>query len=267
MVDYNYNDIKKAYRQLGVKKNRVVFVQSDLACLGAYEIMEKEAISGAHLRALLELLGKGGTIVVSTPSLSLCNTDIPFDLKRTPSEGGILSEYVRRYRGALRSFHPFVSFAAIGKDAREICSNVSRHSFGPETPMVRMIDRDTLFLSLGFHPSITCQTIHQVEMDMGVPYRYVREYMHPVVRKSGIEREPFYMYVWYYECNIKKNDNVEIWHKFQAGNEVKEAMLGRGKIYSYSMCEFYRCGVDFLKDNLYRLLEEVPRKKPYSRKM
>jgi aminoglycoside 3-N-acetyltransferase len=130
-----------------------------------------------------------------------------------------------------------------------------------------MIDKDTLFLSLGYHPRITCRAIHHAEMDMGVPYRYVREYMHPVVRGSKTRREPFYMYVWYYGCNIKKNYNTKIWPRFRSAYKVKKASLGRGEIYSYSMREFYECALDLFRDDLYILLKEIPKKKPYKRKM
>ena len=267
MIDYKYKDIKKSYKKAGVSKGKVVFLESDLASLGRYETMEKNAITSSHLRTLMELVGKDGTIVVPTDSISLCNTNTPFNLEKTPSEMGIFSEYIRQQKKAVRSFHPFISFTAIGKGACQICKSTSRHAFGPETPMARMIDKNALFLIIGLQPRLTCSTVHQVEVDMGIPYRYVREYMHPVIRKKRIKKEPFYMYVWYYECDIKKNDKTRLWDRFKSKYEVKESALGRGKIYSYSMREFYKCAVDLFKDNLYILLEEIPKKKPYRKKM
>lgn len=267
MNNYKYSDIKKAYKKLGVGKNKIVFVESNLSCLGVYEIINKEAISEAHLRALRELVGDGGTIVVPTASFSLMNTNTPFDLKNTPSERGIFSEYVRQQKGVTRSFHPFGSYTALGRYAKDICHNVSRHAYGPETPMGRMINKDTLFISVGLRPATTCSTIHLVEMLAGVPYRYHREYMHPVTRRGKIAQEPFYMYVWYHQCNIQRNDKEALWKDFQLKHEVREAFIGRGKIYSYSMKEFYEYAMKAFRNNMYLLLKEIPAKRPYVEKM
>ena len=42
MFDYRYEDIKRAYKNLGVAEGKVIFVQSDLACLGVFESPDKK---------------------------------------------------------------------------------------------------------------------------------------------------------------------------------------------------------------------------------
>ena len=267
MSDYSYNDIVDAYSKIGARKDSCVFIESDLACLGIYEDMSGEHLPRAHLQALQKLIGKGGTIIVPTASESLRNTSMPFDINSTSSEEGVFSEIVRVHPDSLRSFHPFVSWSAIGLSAKEICSDTSRQAFGSETPMERMIQKDTLFISVGLHPTITCQTVHQAGICMGVPYRYVREYYHPVVREEKICIEPFYMYVWYVQSNIKKDYNKKIWSAFINNYEIREVKLGRGKIYSYSMKDFFRCSIDEHKRDMYVLLENEPVNKPYLKTM
>lgn len=264
-MDYNYKDIKEAYKKLGVDRGRIVLLKTDLRYLGSYGNTDQEGVLRDHFNVLSDLLDLSeGTLVVATGSLSLCNTDKPFDRDKTPSEYGVLTEYIRKREGSVRSFHPFMSYTAIGKHAQAICEDVSRHSFGPETPEARMIDLDTLCISVGLHPRSTCSTVHHIETIMGVPYRYTKEFLHPVVRNSSVHKELFYMSVWYKQCQIKRNQNKKILHNFcKLSNVIKKVELGRGNVYSYSIVDFYKSTTKLFKDDIYVYLDEIPESRPY----
>lgn len=265
MARYTYQDIVAAYKKLGVEKGRLVFLGTDLRYLGPYGEPGRDALLKAHFQALDELIDLGkGNLMVCTSSTYLCNTDTPYDAKNTPSELGVLTEYIRKQPGAVRSDHAFVSHSAIGSHAEHICHDVSRHAYGPHTPMERAIELDALFVSIGLHPRLTCSVVHHAEHLMAVPYRYTKEFLHPVVRGSGMTTEPYYMYVWYRACNIKKNRNVKIYRKFlERGHELREEHLGEGLVYSFSLRELFSHILDMFRDNIYEFLDEVPEEKPY----
>ncbi len=123
---YTKADIAATYREVGVKRGQTVYVTSDLGRLMKFEIPGKSAILEAHLDVLQDLVGGHGNIVVPTASMQICNTEIPFDLAATPShQVGIFSEFIRTRAGALRSFHPFVSYTALGHDKRAFTEDVS----------------------------------------------------------------------------------------------------------------------------------------------
>jgi|TARA_B100001964_G_C14261974_1_gene616167 aminoglycoside 3-N-acetyltransferase len=262
---YSYQDLIAAYREVGVEQNKVIYWTGDLTPLMKFDRPGKKAVLGAHCDALRELIGSGGTLVVPTGS-SLRNTDIPFDTNETGSEMGVFTEYVRQSQGAYRSCHPFVSYAAIGKHAKTVTENVARHAYGPETPEDRMISLDTTSVSVGLHPRLTCSVIHHVEMLMGVPYRYTKGCLHPVVRGGEIMNEPFYEYLWHKETLLGEleasvrllNKNRNIWSYFTANHELKMVRVGRGRIYAYSMAEFYRCAIELFRDDIYIWLRELP---------
>lgn len=260
-MDYGFEELKKAYRDLGVTKGRVVLIKSDLRLLGGYGPMtQRSAPLHAHYDILAELVNLDeGTLVVPTVTTYLCNTDTPFDPVMSRSQTGVLSEFIRTRPESVRSHHAFVSYSAVGRQAEEICLNVSRHSFGPASPKDRLIERNALCISIGLEPRWTCSTIHHVEMVMGVPYRYTKEFVHPVVYPEGMRREPFYMPVWYRSLNLKRNRNVKIFkHFFSMGYSVAEAAIGRGRIYSYSILDFYKAAVDYLRTDIYGWLDEPP---------
>ena len=261
---YTYAELLDAYEALGVSRGKTVYVTSDLTRLRQFEDKGKKAVLEAHHRALSALVGATGTIVVPTGTINLCNTETVFDPHRTPSyQVGVLSEYLRQMPDAKRSFHPFVSYAAIGPNAGRIVEGVSRHAFGPETPEARMVDLDALSVSVGLYPRYSCSTLHQVEQVMAVPYRYVKEYMHPVVRDGNVVREPFYQYVWYRDADIKRNYGKWIFQRFTEDHEIGRVEIGRGRIFSYSMREFVATACTMVREDPYIWCETPPTIRPW----
>ena len=208
---YSYQNIIDAFKKIGVTKGKTVLVKSDLRFSGPFEKPNKKSTLESYFNALSEVVSLGeGTIVVPTASHKLINTAIPFDLKNTPSQLGVLNEYIRLKDESVRSFHPFDSYTAIGKNATPICEDVSKHAYGLETPKSRLIDSDAMCVTIGLQPRFCSSSPHHIEMLMGVPYRYTKEYIHPVMRNNKITFEPFYRFVWYRDCQLKRNKNLKI---------------------------------------------------------
>jgi aminoglycoside 3-N-acetyltransferase len=266
-MDYTFANLKKAYVELGVEPGMVVMLKTDLRWLGAFEFKSKSDLLAAHLEAIAERLDLDrGTLIVPTASMSLCNTDKAFNPKETPSEMGLLTEYIRQQPGTVRSFHPFVSYTALGKDAERVCGDVSRHAYGPRTPEARALEMDALEISVGLHPRKSASLIHHIEQTLAVPYRYTKEYIHPVVRGESQVSEPFYMYVWYRDSDIVRDNNKKIFdHFFASGGQLRGIELGRGKLFSYRMADFNQHASDFLHQDIYGWLAEPPQIRPWQR--
>lgn len=264
-MSYTFDDILAAYRAVGVSRGRCVLIKTDLRLLGPFADPARSAVLGAHLRALQELTDPAeGTLAVSTASHRLINTDTVFDPATTPSERGVFTEYLRKCPGAARSFHPFDSYAALGREAAAICDNAARHAYGPETPKARMIERDALCVTVGLPPRLASSTQHHVEQVMAVPYRYAKEYLHPVLRPEGVRIEPFYRLVWYRGCDLQRDRNTKIFRHFvECGNEIRTAPLGQGLVYSFSLRAFYDATTRLFRDDIYAWLERPPEKRPY----
>jgi len=270
-MKYTYNDIKEAYEKIGISKGMVISLKTDLRFLGPYSTNSQNDMLEAHFNILADLVDLSvGTIVVTTACTSLCNTNNIFDIKNTPSEMGSLTEHIRNQLGAVRSFHPFNSYTAIGKYADYICTNNSRHCYGNNTPTARLLELDATQLSIGLHPIETTSISHHVEMIMGVPYRYVKEFIHPVLREDKVTYEPFYMHLRYHELidngQAVKCLNTKVFPNFyKFGYKIQDKSLGRGKIYLFSMNEFYSSMVQLFTGDLYGCLTTEPVIKPYQK--
>lgn len=265
-MSYTIDDIKAAYAAVGVARGRVVLAKTDLRYLGAFDNPKRSAVLNAHFTALSDLIDFSvGTLVVSTDSPSLCNTTTPFDLNATPSEMGVFTEFVRKQSGAVRSRHPFKSHAAIGAHAERICTGVSRHGGGLETPKDRMLELDAMYLSIGLEPRWTCSYVHHIEQLMAVPYRYTKEFEHPMVQSNGeIEKELFYLYLMYRGLDVTRNRNVKIFeHYYKCGFTIRQAALGDGFVWGYRCRDFCKAAADYLRIDIYGWLDGPPRERPY----
>ncbi|MEX0694481.1 MAG: AAC(3) family N-acetyltransferase [Rhodospirillales bacterium] len=265
MKTYSYSDILAAYKSVGVGPGEIVSVAGDMLKMAGFEDGGGRATVKAHFNALSELLGDTGTLVVSTASMYLCNTDVPFDIDETPSKSmGAISEHVRRHPDAVRSRHPFLSYAAIGPRAEEVIGKVSRHCYGPGTPEGRLADLNALKVSTGLPPHLSCSTVHHVEQIMGVPYRYIKEFTHPMKTGSRIVNELFYMHVWYRDIGVDRDKNVRLFERLQRRLEITEAGLGKGTIYAYRIGEFVTEACKIFADDIYVWCKSPPKKRPYT---
>ncbi len=264
---FTFNELKNAYLQLDIESNRTISLKTNLLALGRYEKNKKIDILKDHLCALddcFSIQSGGSTLVTATSSRNLCNTIIPFDINNTPSMVGALTEYIRCQDRAERSFHAFDSYAALGSKAVDICANTSRMSYGYNTPEARMIDDDAICICLGVEPRMSVTTVHHVELMSNVPYRYVKEFVHPVQKGDKVINEAFYRHVWYRDSGIVRGGNVVFFQMLaDKGMEVRKVPLGLGFIYAYSLKDFYNKALQVFLENPYVWLKHEPSDYPW----
>ena len=255
-----------AYRSLGVAPGRVVLVAADFAPMLESASADRQALLGDHLRAMQGILGPGGTVVVPTATLNLCNTNIAFDPEVTPSHRmGAFAEFVRQQPGAKRSFHPFWSLSALGGDAAGLVNDVSRHPFGMNSVWSRLVEADALSLHVGIAPRLSISVTHHIELVCGVPYRYTREFMHPVRRGDHVAVEPFYHFCTYLDSDLVRDKNRRLFENFAATGLVSQVDVARGTVWSLPLAAYFRRGCDYVSRNLYAWLQREPTIRPWQR--
>jgi aminoglycoside 3-N-acetyltransferase len=262
--DYDRAAMIRAYADVGVAPGRVIYVTGDLGRLRRYQSSDKTEIVAAHYAALRELLGASGTLVVPAATLHLCNTDIVFDPATTPSHNmGPLAEFVRTRSEAVRSMHPFWSHAGVGPQAGSLFSDVSRHAYGYDSGWSRLVDADCLGIHVGRHPRHTISLVHHVEAAAGVPYRYTKEFMHPVRREGAISVEPFYLSVIYRGLGEERDRNRRIMEHYAGCGTMAYAPLGATGVWSVPFRAFFKITGALLGRDPYAWLAEPPKSRPY----
>lgn len=107
------------------------------------------------LPVLQNIVGPNGTIIFPTfPRLSSYDTlksGEVFDVRRSPSYTGVLSEFARRQKSSLRSLSPTKSVCAIGAHASDLTSthHASPFTFDTCSPFFRIMEFDGKIIGLG----------------------------------------------------------------------------------------------------------------------
>ena len=165
MTRVNKDDIREGLMQLGVAPGDVLFVHSSLKSFG-----HVLGGPGAVIDAMLEVVGKEGTLALPVFSNNTYPGSPPFEVKTAPSRVGLVTETFRQRPGVRRGNQPTHSVAASGAQADFITENYEtlepydrRGAFG------RMHELDTkiIFLGCGMWAN---STLHVAEDWAELPY-------------------------------------------------------------------------------------------------
>lgn len=262
------NGLKECMKDLKIHQGDVVYTTGNASKLARSKV-KKDDILDSLLTSFESAIGNSGTLFAPSASMNLCNTNIVFDLNDTPShEMGAFSEYLRKSKHSVRSFHPFWSICGVGYKS-DILKNVSRHSYGVGSPWSNFLKLNAKQVNIGVHPSKAVTLVHHLEVITGVPYRYTKEFIHPVKRDHEVVNEPFYMSVMYLESDIKKKIalNEHYFEIMKKENMLKETihLPTKVKMWSFKMQDFYEVALDNFINDIYNYLEYPPKVRPYTR--
>ncbi|MDH3261953.1 MAG: AAC(3) family N-acetyltransferase [Acidimicrobiia bacterium] len=168
-------EIGSDLRRLGVQTGDLLMVHASLRSIGPLE-------GGADglLEALVDTVGLDGTLLMVLGALDewawvnerpeperaqLLSDAEPFDALATPAdpEVGTLAEVFRTRPGTLVSDHPEGRFAASGRLAGHLTTDVPWNDYyGPGSPLERLVDAGGRVLRLGADPN-TVTLLHYAE--------------------------------------------------------------------------------------------------------
>jgi len=128
-----------------------------------------------------------------------------FDLRRTPSQMGLLTELFRRTKNVRLSRNPVYRVSALGPLADELVRG-HEHAESPSgrgTPFDFMAGRDTLILGIGKPYQVLTQ-VHHAEAVMGEEFPVPRSQPSPLsmILVDGTEEIPFVLRGWSYQWPI-----------------------------------------------------------------
>jgi len=148
---FSGDDVQRVVRECGVAVGDTVLVHS------SYDAFQGFSGKPSDVIAILQAaVGESGTLLMPTlpfngTAIEYASRNPVFDVKRTPSRMGLLSEVFRRSPGVVRSVHPTHSVAASGARAAEIVAghHLASTPCGRGTPYGRLLDVHGKMLLLG----------------------------------------------------------------------------------------------------------------------
>jgi len=183
-------ELVRAIRKLGVESGDAIMLHSAFQPEHGFRGTSNDVVD-----AFLEVLGpQGHLLMVSLPyrssSIEYLRQGRVFDLRRTPSAMGLISEFFRRRDGVLRSLHPTHPVLVHGPRAawfiegHECCL----YPCGPGTPFARLLEAGgkAVFFNVPFvYLTFFHYLEHLVSPRLGFPLYTDESFVVPVVDGSG----------------------------------------------------------------------------------
>ena len=249
------DDLIGGLKDVGLRKGDTIFVHSDIAAFGRFRASDKDLILAAFVEALKEVVGPAGTIVMPTFSYSFCRGQ-KFDLEKTRSTVGALTEYFRKLPESERNSHPIFSIAASGKNKKKVL-NTGTDSFGSDSIFAKLIDLDAKVVFLG--ASFMANTfVHYIEQSCKVPYRYMKTFKGVVLNNEKVRNTVVTYYVRHLDKDVITNLNAFEKYLFSK-RAVAEKKLGGGRILVVRVSDMFKLGMEMLDRDIYAFLDHQPK--------
>jgi aminoglycoside 3-N-acetyltransferase len=242
-------NVTDALYSVGIRNGSTVLVHADAIVAAQFPPMADDQRLDLLIAAIEAAIAPDGTLVVPTFSYSFTKGEI-FDVLKTPSAVGMVSERFRIQPGVLRSADPIFSFACKGPLASELCAIPVMECFGPDSVFAALHRLNADIVNLGCSLSRGGTFVHYVETAHGVAYRYRKEFSGTVVSPNCEKRESSVIY------NVR-----DLTRKSEADlQRLQERLLGEGKMSSADIgrSRILAVSANDLFETAWKMLDEDP---------
>ena len=219
--------INQIIKKLGLKKNDNIFIHSDISLIKNYKDKnDMDKTCNNLLLAILDVIGKKGTLAVPTFSYSFCKKKV-YDPFKTRSTCGYFSEYVRNHPLSETYKDPNVSVSIIGYKKCELTKKISSNSYGKGSFFDNFYKLKCKIMSINMDAGSTF--VHLLEKKIKVYYRKDIKFTGFIMNKKKKHKRTFSLF-----SRIDKNNYFA---NFERLNEIaikrkifKTRKLGFGHI-------------------------------------
>ncbi len=251
---YSKNDIVKSLVKVGIKKSDTIFVNPEIYKFGIYRDSKNLNYFKDFYEILKKIIGTNGTICLNTYTFNTLRNKETFNYNSFKTTSGRLGQIILQDKNKIRSIHPVFSVSAVGKKAKYICKNNSRHNYGYNSPYWKMLKCNCKIISLGIDPW-TNPFNHVAEYLAGVPYFYNKLTNVKYIKDKKIKKELFSSFVRYLEFDLVGN-HTSIKKEVKKQKLIKKQKLGDGFIYSINSNKYLNVLLKLLSKNQFAFIDE-----------
>ena len=236
--------IAQALRQVGVAAGDTVFVHSSLMHFGSLAPNPKKELLQAILALLQDAVGAQGTLIMPTFTYSFTKNE-PYDVLKSKSTVGSLSEFFRKQPEVTRNEQPLFSVAAWGKNQDEI-HKIGSNTFDESSifGVLRRLNAKVLMFGAEFYDH--CTFFHHIEYMAGVPYRYLKTFEGEVITQHGTS---YHTATQYNVRHLNQNvvtDGKRLKAHLQSLGLLEEVMVGNGSLELVRCQPFFEQGLKMI---------------------
>ena len=244
LASYTPDQLQAKFRELGIARDDAVLMHASFGRFTGFQGEPKQVLD-----CLLRCVGPGGHLFMMSMGYTSSAYDYlkagkPFDVRRTVSRMGIISETFRRRDGVLRSANPLHPVLAWGPKAAWITSGHDQmaHSCGAGSPFEKMLELDTkvLFFDVPFAVLTFAHYLEDRFKDSApVPVYHPEPLQSLLIDKDGRERR-LEMYVYHRDAIERRNFPALHEALTQAGL-VKRDRIGNTRLMIVKMADVLQC--------------------------
>ncbi len=154
------------------------------------------------LTSLQRAVGNEGTLIFPLFNFDFAKSRF-FDVRKTPSRMGALTEAARQNEEAVRTGHPMYSFAVVGRQKNVFRGLDNRSGYGEDSPFALLRRLGGKIAAIDVYDSECMTFYHHVEEMMQVSYRYYKDFDGIYVDAEGIAAQKTYrLYVRDLEAGV-----------------------------------------------------------------
>ena len=230
------DDIRKAFRKLGLRAGMNLVVHSTFSSVG-----KVEGGAEAFCKELIRTLGPKGTLLMPAFTFQLYEGKEfgqPFDVRNTPSCCGILSEVFRKMRGVYRSCDPCHSFAAKGPHALELVRDHHKVPTVSELSPLGLLEKmDGWCMTVSAPGAVTF--MHVVESSFGAPCLGVRTEEYPGILADG-KKVKLRTWGWRAKTcpDCPANQIGKLFEMLRKADALREVKLGNAVLYLFRLADY-----------------------------
>jgi aminoglycoside 3-N-acetyltransferase len=245
------NDLINFYNQIGIEKGDTLFVHSSLRNLGYILNGAEEIIS-----SLVEFIDckESGTLMMPSFPNQVFGYDYLkenkfFDVNKTPSKMGVITEFFRQKFDCFRSYHPTHPVIAFGKKAKFYTSNHHKDitPFSKNSPFYKITQNQGKILLLGVKYD-TLTSFHLLED--AVEDFIFKIYADEIFNIEILDNKPIYMKTKAHNPKfslLRRCNDLE--YLFEESGSVRTAFLGDCKCYLIDASKMYDAMIKAYHEN------------------
>jgi len=253
---YGYHTVQLETKlgELGITAGDSVLMQSSFSNLNGFR---GEAVD--IIDCIMRVLGPTGNLfMVSMPyggsAREYLQQGKPFNVRRTPSHMGLISEVFRRRKGVLRSANPMHPVLAYGPRAEWLVAGHEDlpYSCGEDSPFERMLELDTK--ALLFDVDLEVLTFmhyleHKLRDSAPVDVYTPAPIGGTIIDQNGV-RKDFAVYAFASEAMKLRNFGV-VYDEVLRRNLVREGRIGNTNLHVVRLSDVMACGQDLASQGVH----------------
>jgi aminoglycoside 3-N-acetyltransferase len=194
-------EILRLLEKIGAPDCKILYAHTELS----FGLPNPEFGKNDLLQFLFEILSELNipSLCLPTYTFSFCNKE-DYDVQNSRTKMGILNEYIRKQKDAIRSIDPLMSVVLVGAD-KDLVENLGHYSIGKGSTFDRIHNKEGVkFLFFGARAGACFTYMHYMEERAKVPYRYNREFTGKIIDGGRVYEDTYTLFVRY--RNVKAGD-------------------------------------------------------------